>query len=96
MRSNWLLAPLLVLVLGLTSLSGGEALAASEERPVSGLVTRVHTLSQTMYLGSERFHVPEDVYDLSELPVGIYAVVTFERVDGEKVATSIEVESEPD
>ena len=66
--------------------------AGSFERPVSGLVTKVYVLSQTVYLGSEKFHVPKDVYDLSDLSVGAYVVIAFERLGGRLLATSLEVD----
>ncbi len=93
MHLNWLLAPLLILSLGLSTLSVRDAGAASFERPVSGLVTRVYTHSRTVYLGSEKFHVPDDVYDLSELPVGANVIITFERFGGRLLATSLEVDT---
>ena len=92
MRSNWLLAALLTLSLGSPCLGVTEAEAASVERPLSGLVTQVYALSQTIYLGSLEFYVPEDVYDLTTLPIGSYVVISFERTADGWVATSIEVE----
>ncbi len=92
MRLNWLLAPLLVLGIGLASVGARDADAASFERPVSGLVSKVYALSRTVYLGSEKFHVPVDVYDLSDLSVGTYVVITFERLGGRLLATSLEVD----
>ncbi len=89
---NWLLTAALTLGLASASLDAGDVAAASLERPVSGLVTRVYLLSQTVYLGSEKFHVPVDVYDLSDLSVGTYVVITFERLGGRLLATSLEVD----
>ncbi len=92
MRLNWLLAPLLVLGLGLASVGARDANAASFERPVSGLVSKVYALSRTVYLGSEGFIVPADVYDLGELAEGTNAVITFENSGGRRVARSLEVD----
>ena len=88
MRAKWLLASLLTL--GMSSV----ALAASE-RPVSGLVSRVYELSQTVYVGSSEFYVPDDVYDLSGLSAGTYVVITYERSNGRLVAISLQAGIEP-
>jgi hypothetical protein len=92
---TWLLAPVLALGLGWAALSASDAAAATVERPVSGLVTRVYALSQTVHVGSSQFHVPADVYDLDDLSVGTYVVITFERANGRSVATSIEAGTDP-
>ncbi len=84
MRTKWLLASLLTLSMS------SVALAASE-RPVSGIVTHVYALSQTVYLGSSAFVVPDDVYDLRELATGTFVVIRYERRNGRWVATSLEV-----
>lgn len=95
MRLTWLLAPLLALSLGSAALTTSDAAAATVERPVSGLVTRVYALSQTVYVGSSQFHVPAGVYDLDDLSIGTYVVITFERESGRSVATSIEAGIDP-
>ena len=88
MRVKWLLAALMTLSMS------SVALAASE-RPVSGLVSHVYALSQTVYLGSSEFYVPDDVYDLSELSAGTYVVITYERSNGRLVAISLQAGIEP-
>ncbi len=92
MRSNWLLTAALTLGIASASLDAGDVAAASLERPVSGLVTRVYLLSRTVSLGSESFIVPAQVYDLGELAEGTYVVITFEDSSGRRVATSLEVD----
>ncbi len=85
MRAKWLLVPLL-------TLSMSSAALAASERPVSGLVSHVYVLSQTVYLGSSEFYVPDDVYDLRELSAGSYVVIAYERDNGRLVATSVKVQ----
>ncbi len=85
MRAKWLLVPLL-------ALSMSSAALAASERPVSGLVSHVYELSQTVYLGSSEFYVPDDVYDLSELSAGAFVVISYERSNGRLVATSLQVQ----
>ncbi len=92
MRSNWLLTAALTLSIASASLAAGDVAAASLERPVSGLVSRIYLLSHTVYLGSESFIVPADVYDLGELAQGTSVVITFEDSGGRRVATSLEVD----
>ncbi len=84
MRTKWLLVPLL-------TLSMSSAALAASERPVSGIVTNVYTLSQTVYLGSSAFYVPHGVYDLRELARGTFVVISYERKNGRWVATSLDV-----
>ena len=94
MRKKRILAVLLMLSLGLAPLGAREAAATSSERPISGLVTQVHTHSGTLVVGSERFTVPGVVYDLRGLSVGTHVVVSFRRSYGRSVATAIEVDEE--
>ena len=88
MRKKWLLVSLLTLSMS------SVALAASE-RPVSGLVSRVYALSQTVYVGSSEFYVPDDVYDLSDLSTGTYVVIAYERSNGRLVAISLQAGIDP-
>ena len=56
--------------------SVGIAQAAEAERPVSGLVSRAQPHAGILHLGSMRFYVPDDVYDLDELSEGDQATST--------------------
>ncbi len=69
--------------------------AATIERPVSGVITGVDPDGQVIYLGSVRFEVPADVYDLDELPQGIRAVVHFTRDGQIRTATKISPDDRP-
>lgn len=95
MRSSRPLAFLLTLGLALgAAVAPPVAAGASLERPVSGWVTQVHPLSGIVELESSvELHVPPDVYDLWELPVGAWVVITLERRGGRSVATSIQIRS---
>ncbi len=93
MRKPWLRAAILTLALGLAG-GVGTAQGAEAERPVSGLVKQVHRHARILYVGPVKFHVPDKVYDLNKLSQGARVVVSFERSDGQFVATSIELDTE--
>ena len=94
MSTPWLRAAVLALGLSFATGSVGIAQAAEAERPVSGLVSRAQPHAGILHLGSMRFYVPDDVYDLDELSEGDRVVVSFERSGGQLLATAIEVDIE--
>lgn len=93
MPARWLIISMLWI--GLSAALPGNARAAQTERPVSGLVASVQPHAGTVFLGSDKFYVSKDVYDLSGLSEGTQVVITFERSGGRRVATELRVEADP-